>query len=189
MRIISGSMRGTKLYTLEGENTRPTLDRVKEALFSKINIMLEDAKVLDLFSGSGALGLESLSRGAKQAVLCDSSREAIKIIKQNIDKTRTSDNTVLLNCDYKRALENLKNEQFDIIFLDPPYKTNFAEEAVKIIYNTNLLKKDGLIILETDNKEKVINNLDTQIIEIKDLKKYGRVYLLFLKFISRKGME
>lgn len=189
MRIISGSMRGTKLYTLEGENTRPTLDRVKEALFSKINMMLEDAKVLDLFSGSGALGLESLSRGAKQAVLCDLSREAIKIIKQNIDKTRTLDNTVLLNCDYKRALENLKNEQFDIIFLDPPYKTNFAEEAVKIIYNMNLLKEDGLIILETDNKEKVINNLDTQIIEIKDLKKYGRVYLLFLKFISRKGME
>lgn len=189
MRIISGSMRGTKLYTLEGENTRPTLDRVKEALFSKINIMLEDANILDLFSGSGALGLESLSRGARQAVLCDSSREAMKIIKQNVDKTRASDKVVLLNYDYKKALENLKNEQFDIIFLDPPYKTNFAEDATKIIYNMNLLKEDGLIILETDDKEKVIKNLDTQILEIKDLKKYGRVYLLFLKFISRKGME
>ncbi len=189
MRIISGNMRGTKLYTLEGENTRPTLDRVKEALFSKINIMLEDAKVLDLFSGSGALGLESLSRGAKQAVLCDSSREAMKIIKQNVDKTRSNENVVLLNYDYKKALEQLKNEQFDIIFLDPPYKTTFAEDATKIIYNMNLLKEEGLIILETDDKEKVIKNLDTQILEIKDLKKYGRVYLLFLKFISRKGME
>ena len=189
MRIISGSMRGTKLYTLEGENTRPTLDRVKEALFSKINIILEDATVLDLFSGSGALGLESLSRGAKSAVLCDSSREAMKIIKQNVEKTRTSDSTLLLYFDYKRALENLRNDKFDIIFLDPTYKTDFAEDAIKIIYNMNLLKEDGLIVLETDNKEKVINNLDTQIIEIKDLKKYGRVYLLFLKFISRKGME
>ncbi len=141
MRIISGSMRGTKLYTLEGENTRPTLDRVKEALFSKINMMLEDSNVLDLFSGSGALGLEALSRGAKQAVLCDSSREAMKIIKQNVEKTKTSDSTLLLNYDYKRALENLRNGQFDIIFLDPPYKTNFAEDAIKIIYNMNLLKK------------------------------------------------
>ncbi len=189
MRIISGTMRGTKLYTLEGENTRPTLDRVKEALFSKINIELEDANVLDLFSGSGALGLESLSRGAKQAVLCDSSREAVKIIKQNINKTKTNENVLLYNCDYKKALEQLKGRQFNIIFLDPPYKTIFAEEATKIIYDMKLLEDDGLIVLETDDKEKVIRNLDTQIIEIKDLKKYGRVYLLFLKFISRKGME
>ncbi len=86
-------------------------------------------------------------------------------------------------------MEQLKDEQFDIIFLDPPYKTNFAEDATKIIHNMNLLKEDGLIVLETDNKDKVIKNLDTQILEIKDLKKYGRVYLLFLKFISRKGME
>ena len=99
MRIISGSFRGTKLFTLEGLNTRPTLDRVKEALFSKINFDLEDSIILDLFSGSGALALESLSRGAKQAVLCDFSRDAIKIIKQNIEKTRTNEKTLLLNMD------------------------------------------------------------------------------------------
>ena len=191
MRIISGTMRGTKLYTLEGINTRPTLDRVKEALFSKINMDLQDANVLDLFSGSGALGLESLSRGAKKAVLCDSSRDAIKIIKQNVEKTKTNEKVLLLNCDYKKALEQLKNqnEQFDIIFLDPPYKTNFAEESVKIIEENNLLNEDGIIILETDDKEKVIKNLYTEKLEIKKKKKYGRVYLLFLKFISRKGTE
>ena len=87
MRIIGGTMRGTKLYTLEGLNTRPTLDRVKEALFSKINFELQDAIILDLFSGSGALGLESLSRGAKKAILCDISTKAIDIIKKNIVKT------------------------------------------------------------------------------------------------------
>ena len=191
MRIISGTMRGTKLYTLEGINTRPTLDRVKEALFSKIHMDLQDANVLDLFSGSGALGLEALSRGAQKAVLCDSSRDAIKIIKQNIEKTKTNEKVLLLNCDYKKALEQLKNqdEKFDIIFLDPPYKTNFAEESVKIIEQTNLLNEDGIIILESDDKEKVIKNLYTEKLEIKDLKKYGRVYLLFLKFISRKGTE
>lgn len=182
MRIISGTLRGSKLFTLEGENTRPTLDRVKEALFSKINYDLPESIVLDLFSGSGALALEAISRGAKKAYLCDLSRDAIKIIKQNIKKTRTEDKTFLLNCDYKKALENFKENEikFDIVFLDPPYKTEFAEESVKIIVKNNILKEDGIIILETDNKEKVINNLDTKFIRIKDIKKYGRVYLLFL---------
>ena len=183
MRIISGTMRGTKLFTLEGENTRPTLDRVKEALFSKINYDLQDAVVLDLFAGSGAL---SLSRGAKQAVLCDSSRDAIKIIKQNIEKTRTNDKTLLLTCDYKKALDELKNRKmkFDIVFLDPPYLTDFAEVAAKMIIENEMLNEDGLIVLETDNEKKVIDNLDTNILEIKDIKKYGRVFLLFL---NRKG--
>ena len=182
MRIISGTMRGTKLYTLEGINTRPTLDRVKEALFSKINNELQDAVILDLFSGSGALALESLSRGAKKAYLCDSSRDAIKIIIQNIEKTRTQEKTILLKCDYKKALNNLIDDKIklDIVFLDPPYKTNYAEEAAKIIIENKLIKENGLIILETDNKEKVIENLDTNLLKIEDIKKYGRVYLLFL---------
>ena len=182
MRIISGTMRGTKLFTLEGLNTRPTLDRVKEALFSKINYELEDTVVLDLFAGSGALGLEALSRGAKQAFLCDSSREAIKIIKQNIEKTKTNDKTVLLNLDYKKALAKLKEDklQFDFVFLDPPYHTDFAEEAVKMIIEFDILAENGTIILETDDKDKIISNLDTNLLKIKDLKKYGRVYLLFL---------
>ena len=142
--------------------------------------------MLDLFAGSGALALESISRGAKEAVLCDSSREAIKIIKQNIEKTKTNEKTLILNLDYKKALEDLKNKdiKFDIVFLDPPYQTDFAEEAVKIIIENKLLNEDAIIILETDNKEKVIKNLDTELIEIKDIKKYGRVDLLFL---NRKG--
>ncbi len=186
MRIISGTMRGTKLFTLEGLNTRPTLDRVKEALFSKINYDLEEAVVLDLFSGSGALALESLSRGAKISVMCDSSKDAIRIIKQNIEKTRTEDKTILLKCDYKNALEKLEKDKmkFDIVFLDPPYKTDFAECAAKEIIEKNLLNENGMIILETDDKEKVLNNLDTNLLEIKDMKKYGRVFLLFL---IRKG--
>ena len=182
MRIISGSMRGTKLFTLEGENTRPTLDRVKEALFSKINEKLFDSVVLDLFAGSGALGLESLSRGAKKAVLCDSSRDAIKIINQNIVKTKTEENTLLLNCDYKKALQSIidYNLKFDIVFLDPPYKTNYAIDSVKLIINNNLLQNDGIIIIETDELNRVKENLDENIINIYDVKKYGRVNLLFL---------
>ena len=182
MRIIGGTMRGTKLFTLEGENTRPTLDRVKEALFSKINFRLQDAIILDLFSGCGALGLESISRGAEKSYLCDNSRDAVKIINQNIEKTKTSDKVLLLNMDYQKALSELKSRgiKFDIVFLDPPYKTNFAEDAAKTIIENDLLNEDGLIVLETDNKEKTLENLDTNILGINDIKKYGRVYLLFL---------
>ena len=184
MRIISGTMRGTKLYTLDGENTRPTLDRVKEALFSKINEKLDSSIVLDLFSGSGALGLESISRGATKAILCDSNNQAIKIIKQNVDKTKSEDKVLLLECDYKKAIFEIKNNyndiKFDIVFLDPPYKTNYATESVNLILNNDLLKDDGIIIIETDEKDKIIKDLNTDLVNIFDIKKYGRVYLLFL---------
>lgn len=186
MRIISGTMRGTKLFTLEGLNTRPTLDRVKEALFSKINYDLQEAIVLDLFAGSGALALEALSRGAKLSVMCDQSREAIKIINQNIEKTKTKDRVKLLACNYEKALQQLKNEnfKFDIVFLDPPYKTDFAENAAKFLVQNEMLNEGGYIVLETDDKDKVLENLDTNLLEIKDMKRYGRVNLLFL---NRKG--
>lgn len=191
MRIISGTMRGTKLFTLEGENTRPTLDRVKEALFSKINYDLPGAIVLDLFSGSGALSLEALSRGAEKAYMCDASREAIKIIKQNIEKTKTMEKIELLNCDYKKALNEFINKKikFDIVFLDPPYKTDFAEESVDIILKSDLLNDNGMIILETDEQEKVLQNLSSIDVQITDIKKYGRVYLIFLSSKDKSELK
>ena len=105
MRIIAGRNKGTKLFTLDGINTRPTLDRVKEPLFSIINFSLVDSTVLDLFSGSGALALEAISRGAKEAYLCDNSRDAIKIIKQNIEKTKTENQTVVITKTFDKALQ------------------------------------------------------------------------------------
>ena len=107
MRIISGKARGTKLETLPGENTRPTLDRVKESLFNIIQNRIFDSNVLDLFSGSGALALESLSRGAKRAYLCDCSRDAINVIKQNVKKTHFEENLEILFLDYMKCLEKL----------------------------------------------------------------------------------
>lgn len=142
MRIISGIARGTKLETLEGKDTRPTLDRVKEPLFSIIQAYIYDAEVLDLFSGSGALALESISRGAKKAISCDKSRKAIEIIKKNIQKTHFEASVDILNKDYKKSLDELKNKKFDIIFLDPPYETDFGVEAIKIIMQNNMLKEE-----------------------------------------------
>lgn len=139
MRIISGKAKGTRLRTLEGLNTRPTLDRVKEALFSIIQNDIWKASILDLFSGSGALGIESLSRGAKIAYLCDSSKKAIEIIRQNVEKTHFEEQAIIINNDYRRCLEQLKDEKFDIIFLDPPYKTEFGIDSIKYITQNNMI--------------------------------------------------
>ena len=113
MRIIGGKHRSAKLYTLEGLNTRPTLDRVKEPLFSILNFELLDAIVLDLFSGSGALGLESLRRGAKKVFLCDNSKEAIYVIEKNVEKLKENSNVQIINKDFLKALETL-NEKLDM---------------------------------------------------------------------------
>ena len=180
MRIIGGAISGTKLYTLDGLNTRPSLDRVKEALFNIINFDLEDAIVLDLFSGSGALALESLSRGAKKAYLCDNNYKAIEIIKKNVEKTKFEDKTVIINKSYEKVLDYFKinNILFDIVFLDPPYESDYAIKSVEYIIKNDLLNDDGFIVIETDN-DNVINNLNN--VDIYDIRKYGRVKLLFLK--------
>lgn len=185
MRIISGIARGTKLYTLEGTNTRPTLDRVKEPLFSIIQNRLKDATILDLFSGSGALGLEALSRGASKAVLCDYSNHAIQIIKKNIQKTHMEEKAKVVCSDYQKYLKEC-NESFDLIFIDPPYELNIAIKAVEILLDYNLLKPNGLIVIETDDEEREIKQIAQckYKINVFDLRKYGRVKLIFL---NREG--
>lgn len=180
MRVISGTARGKKLNTLDGLETRPTLDRVKEALFSKIQFDIKDKDILDLFSGSGALAIEALSRGAKSAVLCDNSKKAIQIIKRNLEETKTQERAEVINKDYLDALKNLKerSKKFDIIFLDPPYKTDFIEKAIKYIFKYELLAEDGFIISETDDENKIKQNED---IEIYDKRKYGIVFIIFIR--------
>ena len=180
MRIISGKARGTKLYTLEGMETRPTLDRVKESLFNIINDRIYDSTILDLFSGSGAIGLEFASRGAKKVILCDVSKNATDIIQKNIEKTHLEDRTKLYNLDFKQMLKKLENNTVDIIFLDPPYKTDYIKEAVLLIKNYNILNEDGIIIAETDEPEKVKKQLEEINMTIINQRKYGRANLFFL---------
>ena len=180
MRIISGKARGTKLYTLEGIETRPTLDRVKESLFNIISDRIYDSYVLDLFSGSGAIGLEFASRGAKQVVLCDASKKATDIIQKNIEKTHLEEIVRLHNFDFKKMLEKVKDKKFDIIYLDPPYKTDYIKEAISLIKNNNLLNEDGIIIAETDEPEKIKKQLEEINAQIIDQRKYGRANLFFI---------
>ena len=177
MRIISGKARGTKLYTLEGEITRPTLDRVKESLFNIIQEKILGSSFLDVFSGSGAIGLEAASRGAKKVFLCEKDKNAIKVIKKNIEKTHLE--VTLYETSYEKMLENL-DEKLDIIYIDPPYKTNLVYETVNKLINLNLLKSDSLIIVETDEEERVEQALKNLNVNIIDKRKYGRVHLIFL---------
>ena len=178
MRIISGKARGTKLYTLEGDITRPTLDRVKEALFNIIQNEVVGSSFLDMFSGSGAIGLEAASRGAKKTILCEKDKNAIGIIKKNIEKTHLD--VKLYEMSYGEMLKKL-NEKIDIIYIDPPYKTNLAYESVKQLLDLNLLNNESLIIVETDEEERVIKQIDELKVEIINKRKYGRAHLIFLK--------
>ncbi|MGN1296999.1 MAG: 16S rRNA (guanine(966)-N(2))-methyltransferase RsmD [Clostridia bacterium] len=181
MRIISGKARGTKLYTLDGENTRPTLDRVKESLFNIIQSKINDCIFLDLFSGSGAIGLEAASRGAKKVILCDNSKEAIQIIKRNIEKTHTEEQIELYHTSSQELLENKIKEKVDIVYIDPPYKTNLAFESVKTILDKKIINKNSIMIIETDEVERVISQVRNLKIEIIDQRRYGRAHLIFLK--------
>ena len=191
MRIISGKARGTKLYTLEGTATRPTLDRVKESLFNIIQNDIENSTVLDLFSGSGAIGLEFLSRGAQKAILCDNSKDAIKIIKQNVHKTHFEEYAEVYNIEFEKLIEKLKNQKFDYIYIDPPYATDFIKISLEKIIEYKLVNENTKIIIETDDETRILNQIEKMDVEITDKRKYGRATIIFLKYIKtqipRKG--
>lgn len=182
MRIISGKARGTKLYSLEGDITRPTLDRVKESLFNIIQTRIIGSVFLDMFSGSGAIGLEAASRGAKEVILCEKNKDAINIIKKNIAKTHLENETKLYKMSFEKMISSIK-EKIDIIYIDPPYKTDLAYQSVNEIIKQKLLNTNGIIIIETDEKERVEKQIKELEIEIFEQRKYGRVHLIFLREI------
>ncbi len=181
MKIISGKYKGRILEGFDLKGTRPTMDRVKESLFAMIQEYIPNSTVLDLFSGSGNLGIEALSEGADYAYLVDSNFKAVNVIKKNIKKIGI-EQVEVWNKDYKKALEDLKkeNKKMDIIFLDPPYKTDYIEESIKKIEQDNLLELDGIIVCESDDLNKIIYS--KKFISVKE-KKYGDKYIVLLKKI------
>ena len=178
VRVISGSARGLKLNTPGDDRVRPTTDRVKESMFNIVQDWVYDSQVLDLFAGSGALGIEALSRGASQAVFCDNSLDSIKIIKSNIEKARVVDRSQIVSGDFKRCLRDMeaKNQSFDMIFVDPPYYKGLFEEVLDTIRACKILKKDGIVIVEHDAK-KPIGQVEG--LEVYKEKKYGITMLTF----------
>ena len=145
MRVITGKARGVLLKTHEGMLTRPTSDRVKEALFSIVNFDLPGANVLDLFAGTGQLGIEALSRGAKRAVFVDAREDACKIVRENLRRTKLENEAKVVRSDYLDYLLRCK-EKYDIILLDPPYAEVFLENALKCITEIDILQSGGIIV-------------------------------------------
>lgn len=181
MKIISGKYKGRTILGFDIDGTRPTMDRVKESLFGMIQEYIPGACVLDLFSGSGNLGIEALSWGASFAYLCDYNKKALKVIHDNISIFGI-DNCKIIDGDYTKSLKEFKNNnlQFDIIFLDPPYKSNYLEKSLLLISEYNLLSDDGIIICESDSIDKVI--FPSSYIVFKE-RRYGAKWVVILKKI------
>lgn len=155
MRIITGRAKGIRLETLEGEKTRPTAERVKEAVFSMLQFDIEGRRVLDLFAGSGQMGLEAVSRGAKEAVLIDKARDAVSIINKNVAKTKLAQECRVYCMDYAEYIRRFGggDEKFDIVFLDPPYAAGLYAPALEALTKGEMLKQTTLIVCESDSKE------------------------------------
>lgn len=147
MRVITGKAKGVQLKTPDGLQTRPTADRVKEALFSMLQFELPGAKVLDLFGGTGQLGIECLSRGAQEAVFVDASDKACALIRENLKRTKLAQQATVHRCDYMDYLKRC-SKRFDIILLDPPYAEAYLESALKYITEIDILESNGIIVTE-----------------------------------------
>ena len=178
MRIITGSARGTRLATLEGENTRPTGERVKEAVFSMIQFDIEGRRVLDLFGGSGQLALEALSRGAASAVITDSSPEAVEIIKTNAKATKLFDRCRISAMEFEPFLRRAAGrEAFDIIFLDPPY----MQRALRMIADGGIARPGAIIVCESGEPDVFAGDAELAArYEVKKRSNYGRANITLL---------
>ena len=178
MRIIGGKYRSRVLAEFAGENVRPTSDRAREALFNILALKIYGARVLDLFAGSGALGIESLSRGAKEVIFNDFSKDSVAIVKKNLNtlKIPVGVDAKVVQGDYLDCLEQARG-QFDLIFIDPPYRMEYGEKALKKIAEKGLLSENGIAIYERDIPfEAEIDGLKKY-----DERKYGKAYLSFFK--------
>ena len=150
MRIITGRAKGIHLKTLEGEATRPTTERVKESVFSMLQFDLEGRSVLDLFSGSGQMALEAISRGAKEAVLVDRSRDAIRVINENAAKTKLAADCRIVQSDAMDYLRRNRSRHFDIVFLDPPYNADLYASCLSAMIECDVLKPTSIVVCESD---------------------------------------
>ena len=177
MRVISGTAGGRRLKTLDGNATRPTADKVKEALFSIIQNYIPSATVLDLFAGSGSLGIEAVSRGAENAVLVDTSRAALSVIRQNVSALSFEGSTEVFGMDALSFIENT-DKLFDIIFIDPPYSAGLYSKVFEGILKHNVLKKGGILCIEYNNT--VSFDLPKEY-EVFKTRQYGSIFLMFAK--------
>ena len=190
MRIITGKAKGIRLVTLEGEATRPTSERVKEAVFSMLQFDIEGRRVLDLFSGSGQLALEAVSRGAAEAVLVDKSKDAVKIINTNIEKTKLRESCRVYCLDWRDYLRRFAGEKFDIVFLDPPYTQGLYAPALAAMIEFGTLKPTTLVVCESGSDEIFGNDkaLAERFCEVK-VSRYSKTVITIISLRAEKDGE
>ena len=182
MRIITGRARGIQLVTLEGDMTRPTSERAKMAIFSSLQFELEGRRVLDLFAGSGQMGLEAVSRGADHAVLVDQSKDAVKIIQKNAEKTRLAEDCTVICSDFSEFLRQRRGkEPFDIVFIDPPYAMRACKAAVEALLENRLLKPHSILVLESAEPDPLgVGTPLSEKFEVVKSARYGVAYVNIL---------
>ncbi|MGL5649137.1 MAG: 16S rRNA (guanine(966)-N(2))-methyltransferase RsmD [Clostridium sp.] len=182
MRIIAGKARGRKLLSPATYETRPTLDRVKEAMFSIVQGYIPNALVIDVFAGTGSLGLEAASRGAKEVHLIDKSSQTYPILRKNVENLKFGDVCFTYNSDSYVVLKTLakKNKKFDLMFIDPPYCKEMIPEALKIVYENGLLKDDGIIVTKIDSMEDIYEGYEN--LKLVRSKRYGNTTVCFYKY-------
>lgn len=182
MRIIAGIARGRKILSPTGMGTRPTLDRIKESMFSIIQNRVYDSTVFDVFAGTGSLGLEAVSRGAKECYLVDKGTETFGFLTENVANLKFTDKCHCLNMDSYSAIENLarKSMEFDIIFIDPPYLKDMIPQAIEKIEKLKLLKSNGIIVTKIDTSEKICSGYGDIILI--DSRKYGNTTVCFYRY-------
>lgn len=185
MRIITGTARGIYLDTLDGLSTRPTGEKVKEAVFSMIQFEIEGKRVLDIFSGSGQMALEALSRGASEAVMVDSSKDAAAIIRKNIVKTKFLKQSRVIVEDYKAAIKRLAGEKFDIVFCDAPYAAKLTADAVSKALATGIISDGAVIVCESDEKEP----FEHPMLKLRKHNRYGRSFISVYDKIPNEDEE
>jgi 16S rRNA (guanine966-N2)-methyltransferase len=181
LRIIAGRARGHKLIPPATMETRPTLDRVKEAMFSTIQSYIPEGIVVDVFAGTGSLGLEAASRGASEVYLFDKSSVTFPLLKQNVENLKFQDFCFPMNIDAYEGLKKLggMGKKFDIIFIDPPYCKEMIPEAMKIVKDNEMLKEDGIIVTKIDTIEEIYEGYDN--IKLSKSKKYGNTTVCYYK--------
>lgn len=172
MRVITGTARGRRLNELKGKETRPTADRVKEGMFNIIQFDIEGRRVLDLFGGTGQLGIECLSRGAAHATFVDARTDAVKLIRENLALTDLADRAAVLTADYATVLSSAA-EKYDLVFLDPPYETKLLERSLELISQFDILREHGIIICESP-QEKILSELSAPYGKYREYR-YGKI--------------
>lgn len=180
LRVIAGSARSLKLKTPSGMDTRPTTDRIKETLFNMLQTDVADAVFIDLFSGSGAIGIEALSRGARKGYFVDNNTEAINCIRENVTFTKFESKAVILKQDCFTALNQITEKQADLIFMDPPYGKQYEQKALELLRDKPYVTDETLIIIEAGLDTELVN-LEELGFEITKVKKYKTNKHFFVK--------